>query len=105
VYESYEDEVEKTSAQLEADDVDWGAFDRCLSAEVVSPHGDEEALGVVVGRKRDADGNLVGTSRSNPFEDTAVYEVQFGDGSVQEYAANIIAANLYDQVDDEGNRI
>jgi len=50
-----------------------------LSAEVVLPHGDEEALGVVVGRRRDADGSLVGTSRSNPFEDTAVYEVQFGE--------------------------
>lgn len=32
-----------------------------------------------------------------------MYEVEFSDGQVLEYAANLIAENLYSQVDDEGH--
>ena len=32
-----------------------------------------------------------------------MYEVQFPDGHMEEYAANIIAESLYMTVDDEGN--
>jgi len=39
VYESYEDDTERTSQQPEADDVHWEEFDRYLSTEVVLPHG------------------------------------------------------------------
>ena len=35
---------------------------------------------------------------------TRIYDVLFPDGSVRQYAANIIAENLYSQVDDEGFR-
>ena len=33
-----------------------------------------------------------------------MHEVQFPDGTVQEYAANVLAEALYAQVDDDGNR-
>jgi hypothetical protein len=36
--------------------------------------------------------------------DTRILEVQFPDGNVQEYAANVIAEHLYSQVDDKGCR-
>jgi hypothetical protein len=53
-------------------------------------------------RKRDEDGNLVGHSHSNPILDTGLYEVEFEDGQVGTYAANVIAENIYEQLDDEG---
>jgi hypothetical protein len=36
--------------------------------------------------------------------DTRVYEVSFPDGSTDDYAANVIAKNMYAQVDEEGRQ-
>jgi hypothetical protein len=36
--------------------------------------------------------------------DTHTYEVEFPDGEVAEYSANIIAENMYIQCDTEGNQ-
>ena len=44
----------------------------------------------------------IGRAHANPIIDTRLYQVEFGDGSVKEYAANIIAENLYSQVDGKG---
>ena len=35
--------------------------------------------------------------------DSSIYDVVFSDGEVLEYSANVIAENLYSQVDDEGH--
>jgi hypothetical protein len=43
------------------------------------------------------------TPNSNPILDTGVYEVTFPDCHVDEYAANIIIENMYQQVDSDGN--
>ena len=55
-------------------------------------------------RVRDADGNPVGLRHNNPLLDTRRYEVQFGDGSVQEYTANLVAENMLSQSVAEGRR-
>lgn len=93
---------EKPVELAEADDIDHEAFDKYISARVCIPQGDEMHYGTVRRRKRDADGELVGKSTNNPFTDTALYEVEFNSGDVEEYTANIIAENIYAQVDDEG---
>jgi len=41
----------------------------------------------LIGRKRHADGSLVGLSNKNPKDDYSVYEVQLNDGSYSEYTA------------------
>eukprot|EP00978_Attheya_sp_CCMP212_P027633 scaffold93029_cov53-Attheya_sp.AAC.5 len=53
-------------------------------------------------RKRDHEGNPIGTSHPNPVLDTQVYKVEFEDGTQQEYAASLIATSIFAQVDDEG---
>ena len=40
-----------------------------------------------------------GTYNKNPILDTRLYDVMFPDGTVCQYAANIIAENMYSQVD------
>jgi hypothetical protein len=55
-----------------------------------------------IARKRDAEGNLIGRENANPILDTRIYDVQFQDGHVESYSANIIAENIYAQVDEEG---
>jgi hypothetical protein len=47
-------------------------------------------------------GNPTGKSNPNPILDKREYEVEFDDGTVFEYAANVISDNLYVQVDAEG---
>jgi hypothetical protein len=59
--------------------------------------------GTIVKRKRDHDGNPVGRHDVNPILHTRIYKVEFPDGEVLEYAANVIAENLYSQVDKEGH--
>jgi len=62
------------------------------------------ATGSLIGRKCDSDGNPVGKRHTNPILDTHIYEVQFPDGHVEEFAVNVIVENLYSQVDDEGKQ-
>jgi hypothetical protein len=70
---------------------------------VLLPKGDDLVLGKVISRKRDADGNPIGTGPSNPIFDTRSYQVLFP-GQVEEYSANIMAQNLNSQIDNEGHR-
>jgi len=44
----------------------------------------------------------MGRSNANPILDTSIYEVEFDDGSMEAYSANIIAEHIYSQVDGEG---
>ena len=102
-YEAYEDSQEKQERMPELDDFDPETYDAYVQAHVQLPVGDQMSLGTVLRRKRDRDGNPVGRHNNNPILDTRVYEVEFSDGQVLEYAANLIAENLYSQVDDEGH--
>ena len=40
----------------------------------------------------------------DPFLNTLMYDVEFPDGEIREYAANVIMENIYSQVDVEGYR-
>jgi hypothetical protein len=46
----------------------------------------------------------IGQSQADPLFDTRSYMVEFQDGSVEEFTANVIAESIYAQVDDEGNQ-
>jgi len=56
-------------------------------------------------KKRDSDGNVIGTYHPNPLMNTTRYEVETDDGTTLAYNANTIAENLLSQVDAEGKRI
>ena len=87
----------------DSDEYTPDSYDNWLTAEVMLPIGDENVRGVVKRRVKDENGLPVGTSHQNPILDTREYEVQLPDGSVECYTANMIADNIYAQVDDEGN--
>ena len=78
------------------------AFDKIINAEVMIQNGDEMAMGKVARRSLDADGRTTGTYHDNPFLNTITYDVEFSDGQVKEYGANIIAENMLTQVDSDG---
>ena len=41
---------------------------------------------------------------TNPLFDTHEYKIEFTDGSHEKYTSNIIAENIFAQVDDEGHQ-
>jgi hypothetical protein len=50
----------------------------------------------------DSMGKSLGRAHANPLFDTREYDVEFMDGTVEKYQANLIAENIYAQVDEEG---
>jgi hypothetical protein len=88
----------------EADDWTPESFDTYISASVLLPKGDSYQNATVVKRARDDNDNPVGKRHNNPILDTREYEVQFSDGSIDTYSANLIAESMYSQVDEQGHR-
>ena len=76
--------------------------DKYVGMEVNLPHQGEMKSGRVIGRKRNAEGNLLGTSNKNPLLDTRQYEIAFPDGTHADYSVNMIIENMYSQVEDDG---
>ena len=76
--------------------------DGLLNAEVRMNVGNDVMIGKVKRRATNANGSANGTYDQNPLLNTMVYEVEFEDGTVSEYAANSIAENMLRSVDDEG---
>ena len=102
----YEDDpVEEQLRRSEADDYTPEAFDKYLTAEIVTDRGGEILRGTVTSRKRDRDGVPTGKANANPLLDTREYLVCFEDGTEDTYTANLIAESLYSQIDDGGRRL
>jgi len=95
------DGKQKLEDIAEADDIN---IDKYISAKVMIPKdGHTFAAGRVVRRARDEQGELIGKEHSNPLCDSSIYEVEFEDGSVERYHANIIAENIYSRIDADGH--
>ena len=101
------DELDEDSDNDEEDfnlpEVTQPMTDPLINAEVHLPQGEELKAATVTGRSLDPQGETVGTYHSNPMLNTMVYDVEFPDGQIKEYSANIIAENMYAQVDSSGN--
>ena len=102
----YEDDETKPNIQPDMDEMDEDdpdTYDQYVGATVKLPIGDKFVAGKVRGRKRELDGSVKGRANPNPILDTRTYEVEFPDGQVTEYTANVIAESMYAQCDVEGN--
>jgi len=80
-------------------------YDQLINAEVQLQLGDQMSRGIVRRRATGPDGRAHGVYDSNPIRNSIVYEVEFPDGQVKEYAANVIAENILARVDQEGYSI
>jgi hypothetical protein len=83
---------------------DEEAVDRYLNMELRMGAGtDDQRWGLVIKCAKGIGGEPVGHACANPFFDTREYEVEFTNGNIEQYAMNVIANNMYAQVDDKGN--
>ena len=60
-------------------------------------------MGKVIGRATGPNGETVGKYDDNPILNSIIYDVEFPEGQIKEYAANILAENLWSQVDADGH--
>ena len=102
--ESDDDKKQQKEEIPEQDEFTPDSYDQYLGAELLLPYGDQMITGRVTKRARGQDGNPIGIRNTNPLLDTREYTVEFTDGSTAEYTANIIAENLFSQVDSEGRQ-
>ena len=95
-FESYADDHDGEHSQVpDIDDVDPDTYDAYVGTEVGLLIGDKVMASKVKWWKRESDGTLKGMAHSNPILDTRTYEVEFPDGRIAKYSANIIAENMY----------
>jgi hypothetical protein len=105
--EPYEDDHETKFQITDADlkDAAGKPFDNKLladtliNAEVLLPNEDSQAIAWVVRQATNKNGRLIGTFHENPLLNTLLYEFEFDDGTTREYAANIIASNIFMESD------
>ena len=76
--------------------------DTLVNAEVLLPQGEEMQHAKVKRHKVDDNGQVVGTYDPHPVLNSIIYDVEFPDGTVKEYSANVIAQNIYAAMDVEG---
>ena len=110
-FEKYEDHEQQEQPTLEVEDIvdstgklinQQPAYDQIINAEVQLHLGEKMVHGKVIQRTIGPDGQVTETYDNNPFLNSIIYDVEFPDGQVKEYAANIIAENTLTQVDSDG---
>ena len=100
-YDDGDEIIDAKTVEIDSTYLDY--LDQYINAKVVIPGRDGiPVLAQVKRRKRDADGNPVGSPHSNPIFDSRVYELEFPDGRVEEYSTNVLVENLIAQTDNDG---
>ena len=77
-------------------------IDSFLHAELLLPQVESLSRAKVIGQSATDSGDPIGSYDVNPLLNSILYDVEFDDGEIKQYSANIIAENMYSQVDGEG---
>ena len=110
-FEPYEDDDEAIQPEPEIEDtVDTTsrllsqspAYDHMINAEVQKQLDDAAVGGKVRRWALGPDGQTTGKYDTNPYHNSVLYEVEFDNGQVHEYSANVIAKSMLAQVDSDG---
>ena len=73
-----------------------------MNDEILLPHEETQKMAKVIFRTIDSNGEIIGNFHENQVLYSLVYDVEFPDGAVKNYAANVIAGNVLSQVDSIG---
>ena len=87
----------------DVDDIDDATYDQFVGATFrLDGSNNGGNLATVKRRVTDINGHMIGKAHPNPLLSTAEYEVELEDGTTDRYFANVIAENIYSQLDTEG---
>jgi hypothetical protein len=70
------------------------AYDKLINAEAQLQMGDKMMTAKVIKRSIGPDGCTAGEYDDNPMLNSIVYNVEFPDGQVKEYSANLMPKNM-----------
>jgi hypothetical protein len=99
----YDDMI--TEDKPERDDLPDDLTDKYIGTELILGVGlGNERRGRVTKRAKGLYGEEIGRAHTNPLFDTREYVVEFTDGTEENYFANVIAENMFAQVDSEGRQ-
>ena len=107
----YESESKPSKTVPEADLIDasgknlnqQSVTDLLINTDISLTKGDKLSTGKFIRRSVDEHGKLIGTYDDNPLLNSHIYEVEFPDREIKEFAANILADNCLYQVDTNGH--
>ena len=77
-------------------------YDKIINSEVLLQQGDVVQSAKVTQRSIGPNGTTVGKYDDNPAVNSIIDDVEFPDGAVKEYSANVIAENMLSHVDSDG---
>lgn len=100
--EDNEELLSTEDAARDIENVEPDMYDELLMTEPMFSRDGKRERAVIIGHKRDSNGNLIGTYDPNPVLNTRVYLAAFLDGQITEYSANSIAEAIYTDLKDEG---
>ena len=110
-FDQYDDDNEPMHPSAEIEDtVDTNgkilnqlpAYDKLLNVKVQIQLNEDYTIRKVKRYALRSDGMVSGKYDDNPFLNSITYEVEFSDGQVKEYSANLIAENMLTQVNVNG---
>ena len=113
-YVPYSDDVDPDSVSLPDDNDPINKYgtsvfenpitDQWINAKLNLPQGEKFQNAKVIGQSKDGNGVPIGSYDINPSLNKKIYDFEFPDGEIRKYCANVIAENMYSQVDAEGYR-
>ena len=111
-YDERNDDSEEPEGWMDSDSIDEKGVptfehslgDTLVNAEVLMPQGDSRVKCKVKRRHKSDDGQVTGQFHQNPMLNSIIYDVEFPNGAVREYGANIIAENMYSTLDEHGHQ-
>ena len=82
--------------------VEHSLHDSLIHAEVLLPHNNKMSKGIVKGRHTNVNWEVTGQFHVNPWLNNIICDVEFADGTIKEYAANVRVQNIYAAMSDDG---
>ena len=76
--------------------------DTLINNEVLIPHGEELLIAKVLRQSVNKQGKGIGNTDDNPILNTLIYDVEFPEGNIKKYSANVIAEIFLLNCDSEG---
>jgi hypothetical protein len=78
-------------------------YGKMISAKILLPQGVDMQMGKVIGTTLGDHGSTMGSCDDIPVLNSMIYDVEFPDGNIKEYAANIFAEHMFSQLNPYGD--
>ncbi len=86
----------------DVENVEEDSYDEVLMTVPIIQRDGQTLRAKIIGRKRDTNGDVIGTYNPNPILNTRIYLAECPDGHIQELSANTVIEFIYSQIDDNG---